>query len=397
MANATNQYLTQRLSQPFPFIVSRSQIFGHNRVATHWTGDNSANWQFLQASVGQIMSLNMFGLPFVGADICGFGGNTTPELCARWYQLGGLYPFSRNHNVNDSISQEPYALGPKVLSAAQQSIQLRYSILKYYYSTFLRRRGIGTVFRPVFFEFFDDREVLRPTVLNGQFLIGNALMAAPALEKKVDSVRVYLPSDRWYDFHTGQTVHYHNIHEGIYYDAPAPLDGLAPLFLRGGHIIPVQNISNVQRTLDLGSSFRLVLGLKPNGESSYHASGFIAAVANYSDDYIVNDRCVSGNCIELITADYVNGSLTINFDKETNNTVIDPISVEGVDLLGIGCNSQTLSLRKAKAFHVRKEIYDIVQVSSIVKVDHKIRVTFSHAVEVQENSQIFVQISDGQC
>ena len=92
----------------------------------------------------------------VGPDICGFGGNTNEQLCARWYQLATLYPFSRNHNDHDSISQEPYALGDIVLASARNNLKLRYSLLKQYYTLFIVKKGLGSVFKPLFFVYPAD-------------------------------------------------------------------------------------------------------------------------------------------------------------------------------------------------------------------------------------------------
>jgi len=63
-----------------PFIISRSTFAGSGKYAGHWTGDNTAEFEWMKTSVNSIYLFNMFGIPFTGADICGFNGNATATM-----------------------------------------------------------------------------------------------------------------------------------------------------------------------------------------------------------------------------------------------------------------------------------------------------------------------------
>lgn len=99
-----------------------------------------------------MLEFNMFGIPYIGADICGFFLNTTESLCQRWMELGAFYPFSRNHNTLGAEPQDP-ARWPSVAEASKKALNVRYRLLPYLYTLFFHSHQMGnTVVRPLYHE-----------------------------------------------------------------------------------------------------------------------------------------------------------------------------------------------------------------------------------------------------
>ncbi|GMR63129.1 hypothetical protein PMAYCL1PPCAC_33324, partial [Pristionchus mayeri] len=76
-------------------VISRSTFPSSGRFGGHWLGDNTASWEDLRSAVIGAMELNIFGIPYVGSDVCGFNGPSNEELCLRWHQLGAFHSFYR--------------------------------------------------------------------------------------------------------------------------------------------------------------------------------------------------------------------------------------------------------------------------------------------------------------
>lgn len=217
-----------------PFIITRSSFPGTGRMAGKWTGDNQSSWSDLFYSISGILSMNIFGIPFSGADICGFEKEATEELCVRWHQLGSFYPFARNHNAIKMRDQEPYTFGPLLIETTRDALMNRYSILPYFYSLFydVHLHG-GTVIKSLPFEFHKDTLNIIDH-LDRQFLVGSALLISPVLDQGATSVSVYFPNTTWYDYWTGI-----RLARNGWQTIPAPIKTI-PVHIRGGHIVPRQ-------------------------------------------------------------------------------------------------------------------------------------------------------------
>lgn len=75
----------------FNFFLISVHIFPLSPSGAIWTGDNTGEWSHLKISVPMMLSLNIVGITFSGADIGGFFRNPDAELVTRWYQVNRIF------------------------------------------------------------------------------------------------------------------------------------------------------------------------------------------------------------------------------------------------------------------------------------------------------------------
>ena len=265
----TNEYLQNANKRPF--IVSRANTIGHGKYGFHWLGDNISTFDFLKWSISGIFNYNIFGVPFTGADICGFHRSSTDELCARWHILGAFYPFSRNHNVDTGLPQEPWEFKnryryensndknrPKegyTLHAAKVGIKMRYSLMRYAYTQFMKISlgEKGAYFKPAFFEFNDDDILLNDMeIQNTHIMVGDSIYFVPCLNLEQNDYKGYFPNANFnslINFESIVNYKKENI-KGNYILLKGNMTTINA-YLLGGKIIPMQNTKNVLNSKDL--------------------------------------------------------------------------------------------------------------------------------------------------
>ena len=256
---------------------SRSSYVGMHRYGGVWTGDNKSWWSHILLNLKMMPSLNMCGFLYAGADLGGFGDNTTRDLLLRFLALGVFTPLMRDHAAAGTREQECYRF--EHTEDFRHVLGVRYRLLPYLYSEYMKAALTDDMyFKPLSFVWPDDRTARR---IEDQLVIGNEIMIAPVYEQNADGRYVYLPEDmKFIKFLPDGTISEEMRSRGVHRIDVALNE--VPLFVRSGKCIPVADAAEC--VADVDSTRLNMIGFEG------------AEYTLYDDDGIHKDYDLEKNC-----------------------------------------------------------------------------------------------------
>ena len=198
LATVKGTYANQRKDsdEKRVFIMTRSAFAGQQHYgAGLWSGDVASTWDMLRKQVPAGLNYTMTGCPNFNTDIGGFfcgsyntkGSNSAPrnpqyqELYVRWMQYGLFCPVFRSHGAD--APREIYQFGKKgepIYDAIEKTIQLRYRLLPYIYSTAWQVTSNNESYlRALHYDFANDKKTWNCA---DEFMFGREILATPVLD-----------------------------------------------------------------------------------------------------------------------------------------------------------------------------------------------------------------------
>nr|WP_294494191.1 TIM-barrel domain-containing protein [uncultured Mediterraneibacter sp.] len=256
---------------------SRSSYIGMHRYGGIWTGDNKSWWSHLLLNLKMMPSLNMCGFLYTGADLGGFGSDTTRDLLLRFLALGVFTPLMRNHSALGTREQECYQFGDT--EDFRHVISVRYRLLPYLYSEYMKAAlSDDLYFRPLAFDYPDDPMARH---IEDQLMLGGEIMIAPVCEQNAAGRYVYLPEEmKFVKFMPDGNIYEEVLAKGIHYVSVALNE--IPLFIRAGKCIPVAK--QAECVDEIRTDTMETIG--------YKGSGYML----YDDDGVHKDYDLKKNC-----------------------------------------------------------------------------------------------------
>lgn len=332
-----------------PFIVGRSTYPGVGKYVSHWLGDNYSKWQYLAKNIQGALQFQLFGIPTVGADTCGFNGNTDEDLCNRWMQLSSFMPFFRNHNTEGAISQEPFRWD-SVANASRISIGKRYELLPEIYTARARSSQTGApMVKSLWMEFATASQFEQLRKVDTQYLLGSNLLVSPVLEPNASTVTAYFPeaNGNWRNVFTYEAL---DVPANTNTTIPAPLSTIN-VHLRPGRAIlsytePRYTIAETSQ-----QPYKLIVNLNKNGSASGSAylddGKSMPPTNNREATFKANNKTLTGKS---------NGSFKVN-------NSLDEIILLGVEKQPSSLKSGDRDLLNSAKFDQSRNMLNITNVN----------------------------------